>query len=203
MGHSSFQGQASPAPPGRGQSPCPPCPSPRCSGWSWLFIQDNRIKTAMLESCTNQGRQNTPCRVLLGVPLRHRAEGRGRGRSRVGAAVVTPPCGRMWGRGAARWGGGVSSTPLRWLPGIWSTFRLPEPVTPRDRGPRALLQPAPVASGWPQGQHRVPACGTRHSPSPQQRETRGPSMGELGSWGRGASPPLPSSPGHAAPPAPG
>lgn len=97
-----------------------------------------------------------------GVPLQHRAEGR----SRAGGSSCHPMCGgAKYGEGAQHGGGrrAFPTAPLRWLPGISSTSRLPEPVMPRDHGPRALPQPAPVAPGWLQSQHCIPACGTRQS----------------------------------------
>lgn len=132
-------------------------PPKKCSVWSWLFIQDNCIKTPVLESCTNGGTQHphTQCAGGGDTPL---APSRG-----VGG-------GPGWDEDVEH-GGNVSYSRC------W-----------------ASRSHAGDAEGL---QHRVPARGTRPI---RARGTESPPV-RLSSWGGGASPPFPSSPGRAEPPA--
>ena len=110
------------------------------------------------------------------------------------------------GKGHSTVGRGMFPTPpLRWLPGILSTSRLPEPVTPRDHSPRALLlQPAPAAPGWPQGQQPRPCLRDTSQSEPTAERDPWAVRGQAQLLGQGCQPPAPLQSGaHAAPYSPG
>lgn len=143
MGHSSFQGQQSPAP-RCGANPLtssPHLPPKKCSAWSWLFIQDNCIKNSRVRKLYKSGQAKHPhTRGAGGDPS---------GTQQRGGA------GPGWDEGRGTWGECFLQPP----PGTLTTRKLSEPVTPSDRS----------QCRW-HGQHRVPARGTRPSLSPRQRE---------------------------------